>query len=55
MSYLRHMFGSYNLGNSGQEITAATYMVERLATELDVPQWSDKDMDFLRKPQEKGW
>ena len=49
------MFGSHNLGNTGAEITAAVTMVERIAQELEVPAWSDSQMDFLSKPKEKGW
>lgn len=49
------MFGSYNLGNTGPEIMAATEVVERIAKELSVPLWSNKEMTFLSKPKEKGW
>lgn len=48
------MYGAHNLGNNGAEIEAATKLVETVAKELDMP-WSDKGMDFLSKPREKGW
>ena len=48
------MYGSHNLGNSGDEIEAARKMVENIAGQLKVP-WNDFEMDFLKTPKEKGW
>jgi hypothetical protein len=48
------MYGAHNLGCNGAEINAATKVVETLAKNLGM-QWSDKGMDFLSKPKEKGW
>lgn len=48
------MYGAHNLGNNGAELEASTKIVESLAKDLGM-QWSDKGMDFLSKPKEKGW
>lgn len=44
------MYGARNLGNTGPEIIAAKKLVENIAGQLNMP-WSDKDMDFLKKPE----
>lgn len=51
----RHMYGSHNLGNTGEEITAAVKVVRRIAQDLKITRWNDKAMDFLNRPEEKGW